>query len=169
MRVFVTGASGWIGSAVVEELRKAGHDVVVLARSESSAAAVERKGATALRGGLDDLDVLRRGRAPPTASSTWPTSTTGRTPPRATGPSGRRRDARRRARRYRTPAHRRERTVRPRGRPPGSRDRRLARIRAGVTSAGAARTSRWATSTEVSGASSPGSRRASTVRATGAS
>jgi nucleoside-diphosphate-sugar epimerase len=61
MRVFVTGASGWIGSAVVEELLAAGHDVVGLVRSDSSAAAVEAKGATALRGELDDLDSLRRG------------------------------------------------------------------------------------------------------------
>ena len=61
MRVFVTGASGWIGSAVVDELLAAGHDVVGLARSDSSAAAVEAKGATALRGDLDSLDSLRRG------------------------------------------------------------------------------------------------------------
>lgn len=63
MRVFVTGASGWIGSAVVVELVAAGHDVVGLARSESSAAVVEEKGATVLRGDLDDLDSLRRGAA----------------------------------------------------------------------------------------------------------
>lgn len=63
MRVFVTGASGWIGSAVVDELVAAGHDVVGLVRSDSSAAIVEDKGATVLRGDLDDLDSLRRGAA----------------------------------------------------------------------------------------------------------
>jgi nucleoside-diphosphate-sugar epimerase len=63
MRVFVTGASGWIGSAVVEDLVAAGHDVVGLVRSYSSAAIVNAKGATALRGDLDDLDSLRRGAA----------------------------------------------------------------------------------------------------------
>ena len=59
MRVFVTGASGWIGSAVVPELLAHGHSVVGLARSEASAAAVEQAGAEVVRGGIDDLDVLR--------------------------------------------------------------------------------------------------------------
>ncbi|MBO1754722.1 SDR family oxidoreductase [Allobranchiibius sp. CTAmp26] len=59
MRVFVTGASGWIGSALVTDLRDAGHDVVGLARSEASAAAVTAAGAQVRRGSLDDLDVLR--------------------------------------------------------------------------------------------------------------
>jgi nucleoside-diphosphate-sugar epimerase len=59
MRVFVTGASGWIGSAVVPELIGAGHEVTGLARSEESAAALTKAGAEVLRGTIDDLGALR--------------------------------------------------------------------------------------------------------------
>jgi nucleoside-diphosphate-sugar epimerase len=59
MRVFVTGASGHIGSPVVTELLEAGHEVVGLARSDDSAAKIEAAGAEARRGDLDDLDGLK--------------------------------------------------------------------------------------------------------------
>jgi nucleoside-diphosphate-sugar epimerase len=61
MRIFVTGASGWIGSAVVPELISAGHRVVGLARSDAAARAVASLGADVLRGDLNDTDVLRAG------------------------------------------------------------------------------------------------------------
>jgi len=61
MNVFVTGATGWIGSATVDDLLGNGHQVTGLARSDDSTKTLEAKGATALRGDLDDLDSLRRG------------------------------------------------------------------------------------------------------------
>jgi nucleoside-diphosphate-sugar epimerase len=63
VRIFVTGASGWIGSAVVPELLDAGHQVLGLARSDSAAARVAGLGADVQRGDLNDLDSLRAGAA----------------------------------------------------------------------------------------------------------
>src|ERR1700710_658437 len=61
MRVFITGASGWIGSAVTDELLSNGYEVLGLARSDARATSIAAKGADGLLGDLDDLESLREG------------------------------------------------------------------------------------------------------------
>jgi nucleoside-diphosphate-sugar epimerase len=63
MRVFVTGASGWVGSAVVQELVSAGHQVVGLVRSDDKAKAIRALGADVLLGSMEDSESLKNGAA----------------------------------------------------------------------------------------------------------
>src|SRR5580692_4637137 len=63
MRIFVTGAPGFIGSALVPQLIQAGHQVLGLTRSEAGAEKLRTAGAEVLHGNIEDLDSLRRGAA----------------------------------------------------------------------------------------------------------
>lgn len=81
MRVFLTGANGWIGSVIARDLLDAGHSVVGLVRSKDKADALAGSGIAPLVGSLGDLDMIRKGAGEPMASSTPRSASTCRRSP----------------------------------------------------------------------------------------